>query len=66
MHEAKTDKPKERPINLRRTRTTRILIGGHVLTFRVERTLKGNRLYVSGPDGLEIQHISLTSEPPTS
>ena len=49
---------KEKPVVLRRTRVTRFKVGGHVLSFRVERTAKGNRLWVTGPDGMEIEHIS--------
>lgn len=53
----------ERHISFRRTRVTHIRVGSVVLSFRVERTEKGNRLYVTGPDGLEIEHISLTVPP---
>ncbi len=49
---------REKPVSFRRTRVTRFKFGGHVLSFRVEHTDKGNRLLVSGPDGMEIEHIS--------
>lgn len=54
---------RERPINFRATRHTKIKIPSPgELTFRVVRTPKGNRLYVCGPDGLEIQHVHLPGE----